>query len=214
MTHAERLNRFEAADLYVVITDAFCAGRSSIEVLDRVLEAGVTLIQFREKDWDDRRLYETALKFRERTTAAGALLIVDDRLDIALAIEADGVHLGQRDLPIPVAKRLAPNLIIGASTHTREELLCAQDEGASVVNIGPIFETQTKAVSTGALGVETLRALLPDVRVPWSCMGGIKAHNIGELVALGARHPAVVTAVTAAEDVTAAACELRWILAR
>ena len=144
MTHRERLALFDQADLYVVITEALCAGRSALDVLGKTLAAGVRLVQLREKDMGGRELYERALAFRRETEAAGALLIINDRLDIALATGADGVHLGQDDLPVAAARRLAPDLIIGASTHSLEDALAAQEAGASYVNIGPIFPTQTK----------------------------------------------------------------------
>jgi thiamine-phosphate pyrophosphorylase len=129
--------RFEATDLYVVITGAFCNGRDPVDVLEDVLSAGVKLIQFREKDLTGTQLYELGSAFRERTAEADALLIVNDRIDIALAIEADGVHLGQSDLPVDVAKDIAPDLIVGASTHNLQEALGAQAAGAAYVNIGP-----------------------------------------------------------------------------
>ncbi len=209
MTKAERLARFEQADLYVVITEAFCAGRSSLDVLDGVLAAGVTLVQFREKDWDDQALAERAQAFRERTDDAGALLIIDDRLDIALKVDADGVHLGQDDMPMDIARRVAPNLLLGASTHNLEEALLAQADGADYANIGPIFATQTKETGFEPLGPEALETIAPQLTIPWTTMGGIKPHNIGELVSRGAKRVAVVTAVTAADDVEAAARELR-----
>jgi thiamine-phosphate pyrophosphorylase len=166
----------------------------------------------REKDLDGGALYRRALEFRRRTAAAGALLIVNDRVDIALAAGADGVHLGQEDLPVEAARRIAPALIIGASTHCLAEALTAQDAGASYVNIGPIFATQTKSVITGALGPEALEQIAPRLRIPWTTMGGINSANIGQVVSRGARHPAVVTAVTAAPDPTAAAQELRRLI--
>ncbi len=209
MDHQERMARFAEADLYVVITGAFCGGRPTVEVLDACLDAGVKLIQFREKDTGGLDLYEQALTFRERTSAAGALLIIDDRLDMALAVEADGVHLGREDLPVAVARRVAPDLIIGASSHNLDEALAAQEAGASYINIGPIFPTQTKSVPTGDVGPGMIERISPRLTVPFTCMGGIKAGNIHEVVARGARHAAVVTAVTAAEDVAAAARELR-----
>ncbi len=209
MTKAERLARFELADLYVVITEAFCAGRSSLGVLDGVLAAGVTLVQFREKDWDDDATLERARAFRDRTERAGALLIIDDHVDIALKVGADGVHLGQDDLPVAIARRLAPELIVGASTHNLDEALQAQSDGADYVNIGPIFATQTKETGFDPLGPEALEAIAPRLSIPWTTMGGIKPHNIGELVSRGARRAAVVTAVTAADDVEAAARDLR-----
>jgi thiamine-phosphate pyrophosphorylase len=205
---ARRLAAFQQADLYVVITEAFCAGRTSLEVLDQVLAAGVSIVQLREKDLEDRGLYELALAYRRRTAAAGALLIIDDRLDIALAAGADGVHLGQTDLPVAAARRLAPDLLIGASTHSLKEALTAQEAGASYVNIGPIFPTATKPDAV-LLGVEAIPRIVPHLRIPWTTMGGINQGNIAQVVAQGARHPAVMSAVTAAADVTAAARALR-----
>jgi len=208
MNLAQCLASFNQADLYVVITEAFCAGRRSLDVLAGVLAAGVRIVQLREKDLDDRRLYELAVAYRQRTGAVGALLIIDDRLDLALAAGADGVHLGQTDLPVAAARRLAPDLIIGASSHSLEEALAAQAAGASYVNIGPIFPTPTKPDAI-FLGVEAISRIAPFLKIPWSAMGGINQGNIAQVVAKGARHPAVMSAVTAAADVTAAARALR-----
>ena len=203
-----RMKMFQETSLYVVITERFCGGRSAMEVLDAVLDAGVRLVQCREKDLSDRELYTHGLAFRERTLRAGALLIMDDRVDLALALKADGVHLGQDDLPIAVARTMAPELILGASTHDLEEALAAQEAGASYVNIGPIFDTQTKNVPTGVVGPAMIDAIAPHLQIPFTCMGGIKAHNIDEVIQRGARHAAVVTAVTEAADVGKAVREL------
>lgn len=208
-THTERMNRFDASDLYVVITEAFCAGRSRLDVLDAVLEAGVTLIQFREKELGDDELIGIGRKFRQKTDAFGALLIVNNRVDIALAIGADGVHLGQSDMPVAVARRIAPELILGASTHTLEQAREAENDGASYYNIGPIYPTRTKELPMDVLGVNAISAIAPHIQIPFTCMGGIKLHNLDDLLTRGARHPAVVTAVTAAEDVVQAAKDLR-----
>jgi len=208
MDLARRLAAFERADLYVVITEAFCAGRTALTVLDQVLAAGVGIVQLREKDLADRDLYELAQEFRRRTEAARSLLIIDDRVDIALAAGADGVHLGQTDLPVAAARRIAPDLIVGASSHGLEEELAAQAAGAGYVNIGPIFSTATKPAAI-PLGVEAITRLTPHLTIPWSTMGGINQGNIAQVVARGARHPAVMSAVTAAADVTAAAWTLR-----
>jgi len=212
MNHAERMAVFNDADLYVVITGAFCAGRSPLDVLDACMEAGVRLVQMREKDTSDLALYELGIAFREKTRAAGALMIVDDRVDLALALDADGVHLGQTDLPIAAARCIAPELILGASSHNPEEALAAQDAGASYVNIGPIYPTQTKSVPTGVVGLDMIDAIRPLLRVPFTCMGGIKAKNIGPVLSHGARRCAVVTAVTAAPDPRAAAAKLRALI--
>jgi len=209
MDHAARVARLREADLYVVITESFCAGRSSLEILDSCLNAGVRLVQLREKTRSDRDLYGLALAWREATRRAGALFLLDDRLDIALAVGADGVHLGQSDLPLDAARRIAPELILGASSHSLEEALAAQDGGASYVNIGPVFPTRTKAVATGAVGPERIAEIRPHLHIPFTCMGGIKLDNVDRVLEQGARILAVVTAVTAAPDPGAAAAALR-----
>ena len=213
--HAERIERFENADLYVVITQDYCGEHRALEVLDAVLRAGVRIVQLREKSLCTSDYYELAVAFRERTLEAESLLLINDRLDIALACGADGVHLGLDDLPVPVARALAPELIIGASSHSLDEALAAEQAGASYVNIGPIFDTSTKDVATGSIGPEAIDAIRPYLTVPWSTMGGIKAHNIDQVLDKGARHPAVVTAITAAPNPEEAASQLRAaILAR
>ncbi len=210
----DRMAIFRDTDLYVVITQDFCAGRSSLEVLEEVLQAGVRIVQFREKDMDDGEMLGRCLAFRDRTRAAGALLIVDDRVDIALAAGADGVHVGQTDLPVNVVRRLAPDIIVGASSHNLHEALAAQEAGADYVNIGPIFPTQTKSVASGPVGPAMIDEMAPHLRIPFTCMGGIKIDNIHEVMERSARHVAVVTAVTAAPDVRAAALALRHAMAR
>ena len=212
MTHAERMTVFADTDLYVVITGAFCAGRHPLDVLDACLDAGVRLVQMREKEGSDLDLFRLGRVFREKTKAAGALMIIDDRVDLALALDADGVHLGQSDLPIAEARRIAPELVLGASSHNPDEAITAQNAGASYVNIGPVYPTQTKSVPTGVVGLDMVDAIRPLLRVPFTCMGGIKADNISPVLAHGARHCAVVTAVTAAADPRAAAAELRALI--
>ena len=209
MDRATRMARFGQADLYVVITEAFCGGRGGVAVLEACLRAGVRLIQFREKEAAGAVLVEKGQAFADRCREAGALLIVNDRVDVALAIGADGVHLGQDDLPVAAARRIAPDLLVGASAHNLEEALAAQDAGATYVNIGPIYNTQTKSVPTGAVGPAMIDAIRPHLTIPFTCMGGIKAHNLDEVVRRGTRRIAVVTAVTEAADVQAAARELR-----
>jgi thiamine-phosphate pyrophosphorylase len=139
---------------------------------------------------------------------------VDDRIDIALAAGADGVHVGQLDLPVAAAAQLAPELMVGASTHTLEQARAAERAGAGYVNIGPIFPTQTKTKTAAPLGPGAISEIGSHLKIPFSCMGGIKPENIGELVARGARHPAVVTAVTAAENPEHAARTLRDLILR
>jgi thiamine-phosphate pyrophosphorylase len=206
---AKRQERFAKVDIYPVTCERLSAGRSDLEVLEAVIRGGSRIIQLREKELSGSELYELALKFRKITEKAGVLLIVNDHLDIALAVEADGVHLGQEDLPVAAARGLAPDLLIGASSHSLEEALAAEEAGADYVNIGPIFPTATKEVKTRILGPAAIGAIAPALSLPFTVMGGINAANIDQVVAAGARRVAVVTAITGAEDMAAACADLR-----
>ncbi len=191
------MTRFEAAGLYVVLTGAFCGGRRTLDVLRAVLDGGATLVQLREKDVPVREYLRMAREARRLTERADALLIVNDRLDVALAAGADGVHLGQDDLPVEAARAAAPNLIVGASTHSVEEAQTARNAGASYINIGPLFATATKTLSTPPLGLDGLRRIAGAIDLPFTVMGGIKRRHVPDLVAAGARTLAMVTAITA-----------------
>lgn len=207
------MNRFERDDfyrrvcgfsgfgLYAVITEKFCAGRSSVEVLEKLARAGVKLAQLREKEKSKKEIYETALIFREITRAHGMLFIVNDHLDVALAARADGVHLGQSDLALAAARLVAPDLIIGISTHSAAEALSAQDSGADYVNIGPIFPTATKESCVAPLGVAAAKNIALRIRIPFTVMGGIKEANISEAAWTGAKVFAMVTEITADGDI-------------
>ena len=197
---AERVEAFRRTDVYPVVTSEFCAGRPPVEVAASLLAGGARILQIREKTMPDRPFLELLRHVRELTWDHSSLLIVDDRVDAALIAQADGVHLGQDDLPLPDARRIAPDLLIGVSTHNAEEIRQAQDEGCSYLNIGPIFPTQTKQLACAFLGMEQLRALIPLVRVPFSVMGGIKYSHLAELKAAGAGRVAAVTAFTQAAD--------------
>jgi thiamine-phosphate pyrophosphorylase len=129
------------------------------------------------------------------------LLIINDHLDIALAVGGDGVHLGQDDLPLMAARRLAPDLVIGISTHSLEEALDAQRQGADYVNIGPVFATSTKAGVDRGLGPEAIASIGSRLSVPFTVMGGITAVNLDEVLAAGARRIAMITAITQAADI-------------
>ena len=206
--HDERMGVFRSAGLYLVTSQALSDGRTTETIVHAALTAGVSLIQLREKDLSTRALTALARRVRELTARAGALLIINDRVDVALDVGADGVHLGQDDLPVAEARRLAPDLIIGGSSHSLEEAVALEAAGASYVNIGPLFPTQTKDWSADFLGIEGLKAIAPHVSIPFTVMGGIKASHIPDLRAAGACTIAVVTAVTAAPDPEQAAREL------
>jgi thiamine-phosphate pyrophosphorylase len=209
MNRAIRETMFDSVDIYPVTCEKLSEGRSNLEVLEGVIQGGARIVQLREKDASTRMLYDLAVRFRESTAKAGVLLIINDRLDIALAVEADGVHLGQDDLPLAVARKLAPELILGVSTHSLEEALQAQSAGADYVNIGPIFPTSTKAGIKDFLGPEAIAAIGPQLRIPFTVMGGIHSRNLDQVLEQGARRVAMVTEITRAPDIAESVRELR-----
>lgn len=189
--------------IYPVITNEFCNGKSTYIVLQEVLKGGAKMVQIREKDLSTADFYNLCLECREITREHDALMIVNDRIDIALAVGADGVHLGQDDMPLRVAKKIAPDLIYGISTHNSDEAVLAQIEGADYINIGPIYPTQTKKVGYPAVGTKELADILLDINIPFTVMGGIKEKHIPELKNLGCKRVAMVTAITQAENISA-----------
>jgi thiamine-phosphate pyrophosphorylase len=205
----QRLKAFDQIDLYPVTDQGLSLGRTDLEVLEGMVAGGARIVQLREKRIAKKDFYHLAQAFRQRTAQAGMLLIINDHLEIALACGADGVHLGQDDLPPAAAKELAPELIIGVSTHSLKEALEAQEQGADYVNIGPIFATQTKELSMNPLGPEAIKNIAPKLKIPFTVMGGINRFNIQEVLQAGARRIAVVTAVTKAGDIGQAVQELR-----
>jgi thiamine-phosphate pyrophosphorylase len=209
LNRQERIARLREVDLYPVITESFCAGRTSLQVLDGVILGGAKIVQLREKEIPMKQLFELALAFRRRTADAGVLMIVDDHVDLALAVDADGVHLGQNDLPLSAARRIAPELLLGRSTHSLAQALEAQEQGADYANLGPIFSTGTKPEHTTFLGPDAIRQIAPHLRIPFTVMGGINGANIDQVVDAGAQRVAVVTAVTCAANVAEAVRELR-----
>ena len=204
----ERQTRFAEIDLYPVTCAALSNGRGNLAVLEAVIAGGAKIIQLREKELAARAFYEQAVRFREVTRAAGVLLFINDYLDVALAVDADGVHLGQDDLPLDAARRIAPDLLIGISTETVEEAMSACAGGADYINIGPIFATSTKQI-TRALGPQAIREIAPRISIPFTVIGGINEATLDEVLAAGARKIAVVTAVTQAPDMAAAVRRLR-----
>lgn len=201
---AERMEAFRSADLYPVVSSEFCNGRDPFDMFRMIAEAGARVIQVREKNMSASDLFDLARRCRAVANRTRTLLIVDDRTDVALAANADGVHLGQEDLPIREAKRIAPDLIVGASTHDPQEIEQAESDGADYLNVGPIHPTQTKVVSRIPIGVEQLRRWIPRISIPFTVMGGIKERHIPELLEAGATRIAMVTCITQADDPTAA----------
>jgi thiamine-phosphate pyrophosphorylase len=212
MKRGERLKKIEAIDIYPVTCQALSNGRSNLEVLDAVLTGGAKIIQLREKNWDKKDLYTLALEFRRRMAPFKAILIINDHVDVALAAGADGVHVGQQDLPVAAARKIAPDLIIGASSHNIEQAHTAEADGADYINIGPIFPTNTKKLSVPVLGPAAIAEIGPKLGVPFTIMGGITADNLKTVVAAGARRVAMVSAITGAADISGRIQKLRRII--
>lgn len=207
-----RIEAFRRADLYPVISSEFCLGRDPYEIFAAAARGGAKVIQLREKNRGKKYLYELACQCRQIANDLEVLLIINDHVDVAITAHADGVHLGQDDLPLAAARVLSEDLILGNSTHDLAEAALAQQQGFDYINIGPIYPTGTKTVNCGALGIETLRQIAPHVKVPYSVMGGIKRRHIADLVAAGARRIAMVTEITQADDVEATVRDLKGLI--
>jgi len=212
MGKEETKSQFETVDIYPVTCERLSNGRSDLEVLEGLVEGGARIVQLREKGLCEKNFFRLAEKFRKRTAEAGMLLIINDRVDVAIAVGADGVHLGQEDFPVPAARKIAPDLLIGASSHNLQEALRAQDEGADYVNIGPVFPTGTKEGVEHFLGPGAIAQIAPRLRIPFTVMGGIKESNIRQVLEMGARKIAVVTALTQAPDIAQAVRSFRRII--
>lgn len=190
--------------LYVILDRTAARGRDLEVILESALAGGCRLFQLREKEWPSGRLLPLAERLRTRCRQAGATFIINDRVDLALVVEADGVHLGQEDLP-PAAARplLRPGMLLGVSTHSEAQARAAQAAGADYVAVGAMFPTSTKP-DFELVGPELLRKLRGEVRVPLIGIGGITHGNVAEVIRAGADGVAVISAVCGAPDPEAA----------
>jgi thiamine-phosphate pyrophosphorylase len=203
--------RLEHARLYLLLTASACV-RPLREVVFEAAAGGVDLIQLREKGLDDRLLWERARQVREWTRAAGVLFIVNDRPDLARLVEADGVHLGQDDLPVKEARRiLGPDALIGVSTHGIGQVRQAILDGASYVGVGPTFPSATKEFAQLA-GVEFVRQATAETSMPAFVIGGVDLRTIDAAVAAGARRVAVSGVLLRSDDPRATAAALKRAL--
>lgn len=211
-----RLQQFiEEVTIYPVSCERLAAGRTDEQWLDEVLRGGARIVQLRDKDSSDRRLLEKAKYFRRKTSEAGALFLVNDRFDIALLADADGIHLGQGDVPPEEVLKLAPEMIIGISCNSEDQAKSLGENekrgktAISYYNIGPLYPTKTKEGLSNFIGPESVVSFSSHITLPFTVMGGIKRQHINELVRLGARRLAVVTALTAATNIADETA--RWI---
>lgn len=199
--------------LYVITDAKLSRGRSHLEVIRAAIAGGATIVQYREKEGTTRQLVEEARALRELTRQAGVPFIVNDRVDIALAVDADGVHVGQDDMPAPLARKLmGPGKIVGVSATNPEEALQAERDGADYIGAGPVFATPTKPDAAPPIGLEGLAEICRRVSIPVIAIGGINEENAAAVIAAGADGVAVVSAIVAAPDVEAAARRLREVV--
>jgi len=200
--------------LYVITDEKVGLGRSHIFLAEEALKGGATVIQLRDKEKSGRELYRIGVRIRELTRRYKALFIVNDRLDIAMAVGADGVHLGAEDLPVSVARRIAgENFLIGASVSSPEEALLAEKEGADYISAQSIFKTSSKE-DVKVIGLEGLRAIVNVSSLPVIAIGGIDKDNVKDVIRNGAKGIAVISAAVSKEDVKKAVEELRESLKR
>src|SRR5215470_15505545 len=190
--------------LYVVLDRTAARGRELDSLLAAVIDGGCRMVQLREKEWPSGRLLPLARRLRDRCRSAGVTFIINDRVDVAVAVEADGVHVGQDDLPARLARSLlTKGMVLGVSTHDIEQARAAREDGADYVAVGSMFPTPTKP-DFQLVGPALIRKLRAEIAAPLIGIGGITTSNVAEVVGAGADGVAVVSAVGAAPDPRAA----------
>lgn len=207
----EKMRHFLTTDLYGLTDEPHALGRSNPETAALLIDAGVKIIQYREKDRTLREQVEECREIRRMTRQADVTFIVNDHVDLALAVAADGVHVGQDDLPPAIVRKLAGDrLIIGLSTHSPQQAVAAEQSGAvDYIGVGPLFPTQTKRNVCAPVGLEYLDYVAGNIELPFVAIGGIKSNNMAEVRRHGARLIAVVTGIVGAADIPAAVARLR-----
>ena len=189
--------------IYLVTDEVALKGRPLLPVVEEALQGGVTLVQYRNKNAEGGKLYREALALKELCDKYNVPLIIDDRLDIAIAVGAAGVHIGQEDIPCNIARQvLGDDYIIGVSAHNPEEARKAIVDGADYLGCGAVYATTTKAKVT-ALGLDGLAEIRKAVDIPMVGIGGVDLTNVKDVLATGVEGAAIVRAILGAEDVTA-----------
>ncbi|MGM9568474.1 MAG: thiamine phosphate synthase [Phascolarctobacterium sp.] len=189
--------------IYLLTDDGCLKGRPLLKCVEEALQSGVTLVQYRSKFKDGGPMYEEALALKALCDRYNVPLIINDRVDVALAVGAAGVHVGQEDLPCQVVRQLAgDDFVIGVSAHNPEEARRAAADGADYLGCGAVFGTVTKP-GVAKLGLANLRAIRSAVSLPMVGIGGVNAANYGEVLATGADGAAIISGILAAEDIKA-----------
>ncbi len=199
--------------LYLVTDRGLARGRSTLDIVRAAVDGGATVVQLREKDCSTREFIEQAMAIKNFLKDRGVPLIINDRVDVAQAVEADGVHLGQTDMPLGTAKRiLGDSMIIGISAESLQDAVEAEKGGADYLGVSPIYATPTKTDTAPPLGLEGLREIRKAVRIPLVGIGGLNRDNAAEVIRSGADGVAVVSAIVAADDPQMAASDLRQMI--
>lgn len=186
-------------NLYLITDRHQTNGRGLAETVEGALKGGVRAVQLREKDLSSRELYELAYEMRKLTARYGARLFINDRVDIALAVDADGVHLGGQSIPIyRVRTILGEKKLIGVSCHNQVSAITAQEKGADFITFGPVYYTASKAAYGDPVGIDRLRDVTNILRIPVFALGGINRDNADEAVKAGAHGIALISAILAA----------------
>ncbi len=200
-------------ELYVITDEGLSKGHTHAGIARMAIAGGADVIQLRDKKLSGKELLQCALEIRDISKRSGVLFIVNDRLDIALACDADGVHLGQDDMPVKIAKPLCPpGFIIGVSAGSVEEAIQAERDGADYIGLGPVFCTASKSDAGPACGLDTIRYVKNVVSIPVVAIGGIGHANAKDVLASGADGLAVISAVVGQDDVTMAARKLKSLI--
>lgn len=199
--------------LYLIIDRSFLNGRNLKKCIEDAIKGGVTLIQIREKDASTREFFEVAKEIQEITSKYNIPLIINDRVDIALTIDADGVHLGQNDMPIALARKiLGPDKIIGISAGNLKEAMEAQNNGADYVGLGPVFYTGTKKDADDPIGLHRLKDIVQNITIPSVAIGGINKENTTSILEAGVDGISVISAILGSENIEKASEELSRII--
>ncbi|ACT04012.1 thiamine phosphate synthase [Paenibacillus sp. JDR-2] len=187
--------------LYAITGEQFHPGRDMLEVMEEAIKGGVDIIQLRDKDGSPEEVLRKAKALRELTRKYGVTFIVNDYIDIALEVDADGVHLGQNDVSLTEARQRVGDKIIGISTHAIEEALLAEEQGADYIGVGPVFPTKTKVDVVDPVTVAYVRQVAEKVNIPFVAIGGIKLGNVDEVLAAGATRICAVSEIVGSSDV-------------
>ncbi|MBF0117568.1 MAG: thiamine phosphate synthase [Desulfobacterales bacterium] len=199
--------------LYLVTDRTLNPLKSLFDIVCDAVYGGATIVQLREKHSSTLEFINTAMSIKYFLKKNNIPLIINDRIDVALAVKADGIHIGQDDMPLELAKSILKNsMIIGVSVNTEEEALKAQKDGADYIGVGPVFKTKTKTDTSPVIGIKGLKKIKKAVNIPIVAIGGLNKDNIFEVIKSGADGIAVVSAIVCANDCKIASKELKDII--